>query len=627
MGYGKDHDRKRGDPDKDIDFQMMKSEKHIWVFVGIFVLVLLFSACHKEGSESLPDMTLRANPVKGLTTDVFEIKADPVDAIPSGLTLFYRWDLDNDGVWDTRFSTSNQLKYRFMKPGTRIVRVEYSDGKRQVAVADLSLPVEQGFSAPHPNFEVSPDSGNYLTNFSFDASLTRDDEDSLGTLKFRWDFVGDGKFNTSYSHNPVASWKYESSGLYHPKLEVVDPSGKAATFSAELKVNRIDTLIVPLFTINDSLIRVGDTLRLDASSSYRTGDSKVEFYYSWFLPNRVEWTDPSVDPMITSIVGQSGPFSIGLRITDRKTNLFNSVSRNFYAATQNMPPIARFETSSTFGNIRTQFLFDCWTSSDDNLAPSEIEVRWDFDGDGAWDTPWTRDKTIFHQYTIAGDYSVGLIVRDDLKQTALFSKTIHVSPWTNETGFMRDPRDAQYYGTVHLGNQWWMAENLNFAIPQKLREGVLQWLCLFEQGNWCDQVGKLYRVGAVIENRTDPEFVEVCPPGWKIPSKEDWEALFQSIGGLDNAKELRTGGKADFNALDMGYGTYRFLEVNGVIVDTIYEFHETFQRAWFLSTSTPYDPQHLRTDTWQFGIGKDLVPWVGYDSPQHYLQVRCMKEN
>jgi len=591
-----------------------------------FSVLILLAGCKKDvAPEKLPDIKLIPKPAKGLTTDIFEITAEPLGSVPVGQTLFYRWDWNNDGVWDTPFSTAALAKHRFLQPGTCVVKMEFGDGKKQVKSEELEIVVEQGYSAPRPNFTVSPGTGNILTVFTFDAGITRDDEDSLNQLKFRWDFKGDGRWTPEYSKNPIITYQYARAGIYYPKLEARDPSGHAASYSGELVVTMEDSLIIASFFINDSLIRMGDTLVADASASYHSKDSRRPLLYSWLLPDRLEWTDPDAEKTRTIIIRQQGPFTVFLKVYDQETKLFSQVSNEYYAADQNLPPKAKVQVGSVFGNITTQFYMDAWRSTDDNQGPSELAVRWDFDGDGAWDTPFSLEKVVYHQYNTPGDYYVTMQARDNELLTSKDKKLIHVSSNSNETGYLKDPRDGTFYGTVKIGNQWWMSQNLNFTIPQKQVEGVLQWLCLFEQSKWCEDVGKIYRLGAVVENRIDDEMTPVCPSGWRIPSKEDWETLFASVGGEQNAKELRYGGKADFNALDLGYADYEIIWAGFAPVDTIYHFHEAFQKAWFFSTSGPYDPNHARADIWQWGVDKAGNTWTGYQTTQLYMPVRCVK--
>ena len=176
-----------------------------------------------------------------------------------------------------------------------------------------------------------------------------------------------------------------------------------------------------------------------------------------------------------------------------------------------------------------------------------------------------------------------------------------------------------------------MSENMNFTIPKKQigNDTFNQWNCLFEQTNQCNQFGKMYFVSGVIENREDDQFVKICPNGWRLPSKQDWETLFANIGGEENGKELRFGGKYDFNALDLGYGTYEFVWGAGLKPkDTLYHVQETYKQSWFFSTTEAPDPQNLRMDTWMLNIDRaTLTTWTGYTLPMIYVPARCIKEN
>jgi len=94
---------------------------------------------------------------------------------------------------------------------------------------------------------------------------------------------------------------------------------------------------------------------------------------------------------------------------------------------------------------------------------------------------------------------------------------------------------------ITIGNQVWMVENLNVeffqngdAIPEAQTEK--EWYRAFENNEpaWCyydnnpmngDKYGKLYNWFAVIDNRG------LCPEGWHIPTKVDWDFLMEFLGG------------------------------------------------------------------------------------------------
>jgi len=76
-----------------------------------------------------------------------------------------------------------------------------------------------------------------------------------------------------------------------------------------------------------------------------------------------------------------------------------------------------------------------------------------------------------------------------------------------------DPRDGQTYKTVKIGNQIWMAENLNYATSSG------SW-CYNDNSDNCTKYGRLYNW--VTAQST-------CPIGWHLPSDDDWHKLALSL--------------------------------------------------------------------------------------------------
>lgn len=83
-----------------------------------------------------------------------------------------------------------------------------------------------------------------------------------------------------------------------------------------------------------------------------------------------------------------------------------------------------------------------------------------------------------------------------------------------------DVRDGQSYSVVQIGSQTWMAENLNFVLPGV--DGADGAYCPDGDVRNCKKMGHLY---------TWVEAQSVCPEGWRLPSREDFEALVKVVGG------------------------------------------------------------------------------------------------
>ncbi|MCD6346549.1 MAG: PKD domain-containing protein, partial [Bacteroidales bacterium] len=275
------------------------------------------------------------------------------------------------------------------------------------------------------------------------------------------------------------------------------------------------------------------------------------------------------------------------------------------------------------------FYFDAWSSKDDYVSPSELKYHWDFDGDGYWDTQFSHEMVMHHQFAQPGEYTVTLEAIDPGGEKGKTTQKITVSPYSNETSYFVDSRDQQIYGTVKIGDQWWMAENLRYYVPQKQSTGLYTWLCLMEQDYWCKEVGKMYHASAITENRGDSEYLEVCPNGWHLPSQNEFEKLFLAIGGEDKVNQLALGGSQDFNAKYMGYADYYFIMLNMfTIKDTVYEFHESFKSFYLTSSTIPEDINNIRSGVWMMSFNQATGElWKGFHNAKIYVPVRCIRDN
>ncbi|MFA5218587.1 MAG: hypothetical protein WC388_06575, partial [Bacteroidales bacterium] len=131
-----------------------------WIL--LFVGVILGCSCQREKlPDPLPEMSLTVTPSTGKTTDILMLKAEPITGQSDKDEFYFRWDWDGDDNWDTNYSTSTMLEHRYRIPGNYVVRVEMTDGQKQVRTDSVFIIIEQGYSPPHALFSVTPDSGNY----------------------------------------------------------------------------------------------------------------------------------------------------------------------------------------------------------------------------------------------------------------------------------------------------------------------------------------------------------------------------------------------------------------------------------------------------------------------------------
>ena len=98
-----------------------------------------------------------------------------------------------------------------------------------------------------------------------------------------------------------------------------------------------------------------------------------------------------------------------------------------------------------------------------------------------------------------------------------------------------DSRDGKSYGTVLIGTQCWMSQNLNVGLKindniNPNNNGIIEKYCYNNIEINCNTYGGLYLWDEAMQYITTEGVTGICPMSWHIPSDIEWTMLADYLG-------------------------------------------------------------------------------------------------
>ena len=192
--------------------------------------------------------------------------------------------------------------------------------------------------------------------------------------------------------------------------------------------------------------------------------------------------------------------------------------------------------------------------------------------------------------------------------------------------------EGNVYGTITIGEQTWMSENLTSttyndgtSIPNIKEVDAWSSTTLGAYSDYENSLQNATNYGRLYNWRVTTK--DICPTGWKIPSKEDWETLIDEVGGAAIAgKHLKQTGTQFWFTPNEDFSTNKF-GFNAIGGGAKYANgdSDSLNRGAFFWSSTPSNSGVDFAINYVLGFSRNEVREINSHLNNGY-SIRCIKK-
>ncbi|NUN13526.1 MAG: right-handed parallel beta-helix repeat-containing protein [Myxococcales bacterium] len=307
----------------------------------------------------------------------------------------------NDKNTDTNDNSKDFVDYEAPTPATANVEVQNTP-----PVAKLAC----------------PGSGTVNQSLNFSAVGSSDADGEI--VSYTFDF-GDGTQPTSLTTATTAH-TFAKGGNFTVTLTVKDDGGLGASATCVVPISAsTPATVVIIKPFDGKVVTQGEVVAvlIDATAAPGTSISKVELMVDGVVAGAADTQAPyefSYTIPNNAAVGKS--IALVGKATDSAGGVGTSATHNLVV--NNDKPKASF-TAIVTGPLSVAL--DATSSSDTETPAKDLEVRWDYQNDGTWDTTWSTTKTATFTYPAEGTYTVAMEVRDAIGQISKATSQVTLS--------------------------------------------------------------------------------------------------------------------------------------------------------------------------------------------------------
>ncbi|MCL2284696.1 MAG: hypothetical protein FWC26_15380 [Fibromonadales bacterium] len=211
-----------------------------------------------------------------------------------------------------------------------------------------------------------------------------------------------------------------------------------------------------------------------------------------------------------------------------------------------------WKAHATYGNGTDDYGFSALPGGYGFFDGSSIKF-YNIDSSGNWWSSSENGATVASYRSM--NYDRNTVYSDNRNKSYLYSVRCLQDYETVEPSSSSAALSSSSYKTVVIGTQTWMAENLNYDVPNNTTD-----VCYGDKSSNCNKYGRLYDwvtamdLPSHCESGTCKDIITakwrgICPSGWHIPSDAEWTTLINYVGSSPG-KKLKTTSGWNFSEYD-----------------------------------------------------------------------------
>ena len=297
----------------------------------------------------------------------------------------YKWTFGDRG---STTSTEENPTHIYTQGGTFDVTLTATDSRGLEGSKTKTITVNR---PPEVDFEWDPTVPDINQNVAFTSHVTDPDTPADTPFTYAWDF-GDGA--TSDTANPRHAFAEMKS--YDVKLTVTDARGGSATITHKVTVGNKPPVVD--FTWEPTAPDTGERVTFTSTVTDPDTPPDTPFTYAWDFGDGT--TSQIANP--THSFAEKKAYTVTLTVTDSRGG---STTVTKTLSVGNEPPVASFTVSDATPVVGETVQFTDTSSDPDG---DDITAwQWDFGDETTAD-----EQNPTHAYTVAGTYTVSLVVTD-----------------------------------------------------------------------------------------------------------------------------------------------------------------------------------------------------------------------